>query len=152
MPQIKNLNDVMVGLTLIAIAVFALILAWPLNPGTVAAMGAGFFPRLLGFILIGLGLAVIGQGFVTEGEPFERWFPRQIFFVLASILFFALAIFDLGVILAVFGTVLIACGAHRGTRYVEAVLLAAGMTLFIYLVFPFALGLPMQIWPMALVR
>ena len=152
MSHIKNLNDVAVGLTLIAIAIFALVLAWPLNPGTVAAMGPGFFPRLLGFLLVALGLAVMVQGFFTEGEPFEPWFPRQIFFVLASILFFGLAIFNLGVILAVFGTVLIACGAHRGTRYIEAVLLAAGMSLFIYLVFPFALGLPMQIWPMALVQ
>lgn len=152
MSHIKNLNDVMVGLTLVAIAIFALILAWPLNPGTVAAMGPGFFPRLLGFIEIVLGLAIIVQGFTQEGEAFERWLPRQIFFVLASILFFGLAIFQLGVIIAVFGTVLISCIAHRGTRFVEALLLAAGMSLFIYLVFPFALGLPMQIWPMALVQ
>jgi len=152
MPQIKNLNDVMVGLTLVAIAIFGLILAWPLNPGTVAAMGAGYFPRLLGFIELALGIAIIVQGFAKEGEVFERWFPRQMFFVLASVLFFGLTIFQLGVVIAVAGMVLIACLAHRGTRFYEAVLLAIGMAAFIVLVFPVALGLPMQIWPMALVH
>jgi hypothetical protein len=152
MPHVKNLNDVLVGITLVAIAIFALILAWPLNPGTVAAMGPGFFPRLLAFIEIALGLAIILQGFAREGEVFERWFPRQMFFVLASILFFGLTIFHLGVIIAVSGTVLVACLAHRGTRIYEAVLLAIGMAAFIVLVFPIALGLPMQIWPMALVH
>jgi len=152
MPHIKNLNDVMVGLTLVAIAIFALILAWPLNTGTVAAMGPGYFPRLLAFIEVALGLAIIVQGFAKEGEAFERWFPRQMFFVLASVLFFGLTIFQLGVVIAVAGMVLIACLAHRGTRFHEAVLLAIGMAAFIVLVFPVALGLPMQIWPMALVH
>jgi putative tricarboxylic transport membrane protein len=152
MPHVKNLNDVLVGITLVAIATFALILAWPLNPGTMATMGPGFFPRLLAFIEIALGLAIILQGFAEEGEVFERWFPRQMFFVLASILFFGLAIFQLGVIIAVSGTVLIACLAHRGTRFHEAALLAVGMAVFVVLVFPIALGLPMQIVPMALVH
>ena len=152
MPHIKNLNDVMVGLTLVGIAIFALILAWPLNPGTVAAMGPGYFPRVLGFIEVALGLAIIVQGFAKEGEAFERWFPRQMFFVLASVLFFGLSIFQLGVVIAVAGMVLIARLAHRGTRLHEAVLLAIGMAAFIVLVFPVALGLPMQIWPMALVH
>lgn len=152
MPHIKNLNDVMVGLTLVGIAIFALILAWPLNPGTVAAMGPGYFPRVLGFIEVALGLAIVVQGFAKEGEAFERWFPRQMFFVLASVLFFGLSIFQLGVVIAVAGMVLIACLAHRGTRLHEAVLLAIGMAAFIVLVFPVALGLPMQIWPMALVH
>ncbi|MCS0502878.1 tripartite tricarboxylate transporter TctB family protein [Ancylobacter mangrovi] len=148
MSRIKNPNDVMVGIVLVAIAVFALILAWHLNVGTVDAMGPGFFPRMLAFIEIGLGLAIIGQGLVAEGEPFERWFPRQIFFVLASIAFFALTIDRLGVVIAVVGMVFVACVARRQTRFHEAALVAVGMAVFIVLVFRVGLGLPMRVWPM----
>lgn len=147
----NKLNDVMVGLTLVAIAVLALVLAWPLKPGTVAAMGPGFFPRLLALIEIALGLCIVVQGLAQEGEPFERWFPRQIFFVLASVLFFALTIERLGVAIAVVGTVLVACLARRETRFHEAVPVALGMAAFVVLVFPVALGLPIPIWPRGLV-
>jgi putative tricarboxylic transport membrane protein len=147
MPQIKNLNDVMVGLVLIGLSIFALILAWPLNPGRVDAMGPGFFPRLLAFIEIGFGVAIVLSGLVKEGEPFERWFPRQIFFVLASIVFFALAIDRFGAVIAVAGTVLVSCLARRSTRMIEAVLVALGMAIFVVLVFRVGLGLPLRVWP-----
>lgn len=147
MPRIKNLNDVMVGLVLIAISVFALVLAWPLKPGTLDAMGPGFFPRSLAVIEIGFGLAIIAQGMLKEGSPFERWFPRQIFFVLASIGFFAATIDRLGSVVAVMGTVLVSCLARRETRPIEAVLVAAGMAAFVVLVFRVGLGLPLRIWP-----
>lgn len=147
MARIKNLNDFMVGLALIALSVFALILAWPLRTGTLDAMGPGFFPRALAFIEIGLGVAILIHGLVSEGEEFERWYPRQIFFVLASIAFFALAIDRFGAVVAVAGTVVVSCLARRETRIIEAVLVAAAMAAFVVLVFRVGLGLPLRIWP-----
>lgn len=152
MSHIKNLNDVMAGLALIAIAIFALVLAWPLNPGSTAAMGPGYFPRMLGFIQIALGAGILIQGFNTEGEAFERWFPRQIFFILASIAFFAFTIEPLGLVIAVIGVVIVSVLGHRGTRLHEAVLVAIGMALFAVLTFPIGLGLPIRIWPMVFVQ
>lgn len=147
MPRIKNLNDVMVGLVLIALSIFALVIAWPLKPGTLDAMGPGFFPRSLAFIEIGLGLAILVQGLTSEGAPFERWFPRQIFFVLASIGFFAVTIDRLGAVVAIMGTVLVSCLARRETRIVEALLVAVGMAVFVVLLFRVGLGLPLRVWP-----
>ncbi|MCK0209953.1 tripartite tricarboxylate transporter TctB family protein [Starkeya koreensis] len=147
MSRIKNPNDVMVGLVLIGLSVFALVLAWPLKPGTLDAMGPGFFPRALAFLEIGFGLAIVAQGLTRVGEPFERWFPRQIFFVLASIGFFAATIDRLGAVVAIAGTVLVSCLARRETRIIEAVLVAAGMAAFVVLVFRVGLGLPLRVWP-----
>lgn len=147
MPRIRNLNDVMVGILLIALSIFALILARPLNPGTVDAMGPGFFPRLLAAIEMVLGIAIVAQGLLTEGEPFESWYPRQILFVLGSIAFFAVTIDRFGAVIAVAGTVLVSCLARRKTRMVEAVLVAVGMAAFVVLVFRVGLGLPMRVWP-----
>jgi putative tricarboxylic transport membrane protein len=149
MSHIKNMNDVMAGLALIAIAAFALVIAWPLNPGSTAAMGPGYFPRMLCFIQIALGAGIVVQGFNTEGEPFERWFPRQLFWILASIIFFAVTIEPLGLVIAVAGVVLVSALGNRGTKIHEAVLVAIGMALFAVLTFPVGLGLPIRIWPAA---
>ncbi len=151
MNRIKNLNDVLSGSVLIACALLGLLLSWKLNSGTSAAMGPGYVPKMLAFILIGLGAATVFYGFVHEGEPFEAWYPRPLFWVLASVAFFGMSIERFGLVVAVVGLVILGCLAHRGTKPYESIILAVGMAIFAVLVFVKALGLPILLWPPMLV-
>jgi putative tricarboxylic transport membrane protein len=147
MPRIKNMNDVLAGTFMVTISAIALWLSWRLNSGSAAAMGPGYIPKMLAFILVALGTATIFQGFVQEGHEFESWYPRPLVFILASVSFFGLTIERFGLAVAVVGLVLIGCLANKGTKTYEAVILGLVMAAFTILVFVKALGLPIVIWP-----
>jgi putative tricarboxylic transport membrane protein len=147
MIRIKNPNDVLAGSVLIVTALVGLYLSWPLNSGHAAAMGPGYVPKLLAFIVIALGAATVFYGFVHAGEEFEAWYPWQLFWVLVSIFYFGWTIERYGLIIAVLGLVVLGCVAHRQTKWYEAVLLAIGLAIFAWAVFVRALGLPIMILP-----
>ena len=151
MHRIKNPNDVLAGSFLIAAALLGFYLSWRLNPGSAAAMGPGYVPKMLCFILMGLGAATVFYGFVHAGEPFEAWYPWPLFWILAAVGFFGVSIERFGLMVAIIGLVLVGCVAHRGTKWYEALILAFGMALFAWLVFVRALGLPILMWPPMLV-
>ena len=151
MHRIKNPNDVLAGSFLIASALLGFYLSWRLNPGHAAAMGPGYVPKMLCFILMGLGAATVFYGVIHAGEPFESWYVWPLFWILAAVGFFAMAVERFGLMIAIVGLVLIGCVAHRGTKWYEALILAVGMALFAWAVFVKALGLPMLMWPPMLV-
>ena len=147
MRRIRNLNDVLFGSLLIAVAVLALYLCRNLTIGAATSMGPGYVPRLLCAVQIALGAAILAQGLLAKGEPFEAWYPRQIILVLASVAFFGLAIETLGIAIAVLGLVFISTFAHKGTRLIESVPLAVVMAALSVVVFVMTLKLPILVLP-----
>lgn len=150
MLRIRNMNDVLAGVFLIAVAMLALALTWHLRSGSSASMGPGYLPKLLIGAQFLFGVAIVAQGVFGPGDRLERWSLRPIIWILASVAFFGVAIERLGLVVAVLGLVLLSTLGHRGTRPVEALLLAAVMAGFSVLVFVKALGLPLPVWPIGL--
>ncbi|TCR62467.1 tripartite tricarboxylate transporter TctB family protein [Bosea sp. BK604] len=145
--QIRNPNDVIGGLFLIAVALLALWLCAPLRQGTTLEMGPGYAPRLLCIIQLCFGLIMLVQGVMSEGPPLERWVPRPIIFVLASVAFFAATLERLGLVVAVVGVVLISAMANRETRALQIAAMAAILAAFSVGVFVKGLSLSMPVWP-----
>jgi hypothetical protein len=152
MQRIRNMNDVAVGLLLIAVAVAAFYLSWRLTHGSAGRMGPGYVPRMLIFVQIGLASALIFQGVVGKEDTFERWFPRPLFWVLVGVTFFGVSIERFGLIISVIGLVIISAFAHPKTRLIHSIPLALGLAIFAVSVFVKALGLSILIWPEFLVR
>ena len=150
--QIRNLNDVLAGLFLIAVASLALVLTWHLRSGSAVSMGPGYLPKLLVFIQLMVGFGIVAQGIFGAPDRLEPWSLRPIVWILVSVAFFGVTIERFGLVVAVFGLVVLSALAHRGTRPVEGFLLAAVLAAFSVLVFVKALGLPMPVWPPGLVR
>jgi putative tricarboxylic transport membrane protein len=142
-----NFSDVFTGLLLIVVAIVALTLAWRLRVGTTFRMGPGYVPQLLCYLQIALGTGVIISGLTKPGEALEAWAFRPIILILASVVFFGLTIERFGLVVAVAGTVMLACLANRETKLWEAALLAAGLAAFSVLVFVTGLGLPILVFP-----
>jgi hypothetical protein len=152
MSRIRNPNHLFTGILLIATALLALWLARKLSIGTTSSMGPGYLPRLLCFIQIGLGFAIAVRGLAVKGDPFEAWFPRPLFWTLASIAFFGLTVERLGIAVAITGLVILSALGNRATKlFGEAVPLAIAMTVFSILVFVVGLKLPMSVMPKLLV-
>jgi putative tricarboxylic transport membrane protein len=133
------------GLCLLALAALALYLTKDLSQGSLRAMGPAMLPRWLA-VGVGLcGLALVAIGFLSDGDPLERWSLRGPIFVVAAILAFALSIRTVGLALAGPLTILISGLASNETRWKETVIFSIVMTLFCIGLFRFALNQPMPI-------
>ena len=104
--------------------------------GTPLRMGPGFFPLVLGGILVVLGVSIAVKGLVAgEGGDVGPVPWRALVLLVAAILFFGFTVRDLGLVPALFVTVLLAALAGRGVRIVPAVVIAASLTALSVLIF-----------------
>ena len=148
MTRIKNLNLVLTGSFLILVALLSFHLASPLAINTTdEGMGPGYVPRMFAIAQLVLGALLVFNGFLQAGDATEPWHLRPLVLVLGSVGFFAVSIERMGLIVSVTGLVLISCAAHRGTTWREALVLAAGSSIFSAVLFIKLLGLSIAMWP-----
>lgn len=149
---VKGPQDFLGGIALMAIAVFALWASSDLQGMRGFSFGAGTAPRMFGVLLLALGAAVTVVGVFTEGPQLARYSWRGPLFVSLGILCFALCIRPMGMIFAAMASFLISALGTSETRWLETVIVGACLTAFCSLLFPYALGLPLQMWPTFLIR
>jgi uncharacterized membrane protein YidH (DUF202 family) len=143
-------RDVLAGLLFIAVAVFGLWASRHYPVGTALRMSTGYVPRLLCWLLLGLGVIVLVQGLraADEGSPFaELRYWRAIVFVPLSLLAFALAMERLGVVIATLLLVAVGSVAGRDWRPLEVALAAVVLAVLTLAIFVRGLGLPIAVWP-----
>jgi putative tricarboxylic transport membrane protein len=153
MPKwVRGPQDFVGGIALMAIAAFALWASSDLQGMHGFSFGAGTAPRMFGVLLLGLGAAVALVGLLTEGAHLAAYAWRGPLFVSLSILAFAVTIRPLGLVVSAFLTFLVsALGTHE-TRWKETIIVGIALTAFCSFLFPYGLGLPMQLWPRFLVQ
>lgn len=119
--------------------------------GTVRRMGPGYFPLLLGLLLVCLGLALIVQAWRRGAVVAIEWGSiRPLIFVLGGLAFFGLALDTLGFVLANILFVCVTSYAGSEFRWKEAVALSLALTVMAALVFIVGLNLQIPLWPAAL--
>lgn len=121
----------------------AVLLARDYPFGSTFKMGPGYFPTVLGVLLVLVGLVVTLRGLLQPGTAVGAFAWRQILLVLAATLSFGLLLRGAGLIVAVLILVMVGTYASRFFHWGAAVALAAGMAAFCVLVFVKALGMPM---------
>lgn len=149
---VRNPQDFIGGLAMMAIALFALWASSDLQGMRGFSFGAGTAPRMFAILLLGLGAAIAAVGVLSEGPHLAKYHWRGPLFVTLSILSFALTIRSMGMIFAAMTSFLIAACGSPETRWLETVIVGACLTAFCALLFPYGLGLPMQLWPTFLIR
>jgi hypothetical protein len=149
---IRSAQDYVGGIVLMALALFALWASSDLQGMRGFSFGAGTAPRMFGGLLVALGAGIALTGLLTDGPGMAHYAWRGPLFVMISIVFFALAIRPLGVVVTAFTSFLIAAMGTHETRWVEAIIVGACLTLGCALLFPYVLGLPMPMFPRFLVQ
>lgn len=139
-----NKADFFAGLLFILFGAGFGITALDLDIGTTLRMGPGYFPLMLSVLLVLFGIAIVGTSFRSVGEAVGPYARRGMVFILGAPVFFALTVRGAGFVPAIFVTTLIAAMAALKLRPVQAIGLAAGVTIFCTLVFSYALGLPFR--------
>ena len=153
MPKwVRGPQDFVGGIALIAIALFALWASSDLQGMHGFSFGAGTAPRMFAVLLLGLGIAVTAVGLLIEGAHLATYAWRGPLFVSLSILSFAITIRPLGLVISAFVTFMVAALGTHETRWKETIIVGVALTAFCSFLFPYGLGLPMQLWPRFLVQ
>lgn len=149
---IRGQQDFFGGLALMAIAAFSLWAGSDLQGMQGFSFGAGTAPRMFGILLLLLGAAITLVGIVSEGPRLAKYHWRGPLFVSLAIMSFSLTIRPLGLIVSAMASFLIAALATHETRWKETIIVGICLTTFCSLLFPYALGLPLQMWPTFMIR
>ena len=130
MAVIRHPKDFWSGVLFIAIGVFAIVYGMKYTLGSAARMGPGYFPRILGILLILIGAILALRSFRLEGPPLPRWKWRPTVVVLGSVVLFGAIVQWAGIALS-------------------TVILIVGVLLAALAVGVFVIGLKLQlpIWP-----
>ncbi|MDB5654802.1 MAG: tripartite tricarboxylate transport(TTT) family subunit TctB [Tardiphaga sp.] len=149
---IRGPQDFFGGLALIAIALFALWASSDLQGMRGFSFGAGTAPRMFGVLLLALGAGITVVGVFTEGPSLAVYAWRGPLFVSIAILTFAVSIRPMGMIFSAMASFMIAALGTHETRWKETFIVGACLTACCALLFPYALGLPLQMLPSFLNR
>jgi hypothetical protein len=135
-------------LLFVGLGVGIVVTGWDLPIGTAAEMGSGYVPRLLAFLLIGLGGAVGLSGLRGGGRPLPPLTWRAPGLVTGAVVLFLLVIERAGLFLGVAGVVVLSGLATHGLRFRNLALIAVLLAGFCVAVFAWALRLPVRVWPL----
>ncbi len=142
-------KDALAGLLLIAIAAIGLWVSRDYQIGTALRMGTGYVPRLLCWVLLGLGAVIFVQGLrapaVGSGSSAPAW--RPVLAVTVGMVAFGWSVERLGLVVAIVLLTGIGALATRGLRLFETALTAIALAVLCWAVFIFGLGLTLPVWP-----
>ena len=147
MAAIRHPKDFWSGVLFILIGTAAIIVGTKYNLGTAARMGPGYFPRILGGLLIVLGLILSVRAFWLSGAPFPRWKLRPTLVVLGSVVLFGAIVQTIGVAISTVILIMTASAASHEFRPKEALIAGVGLAALAVGVFVIGLKLQLPIWP-----
>jgi Tripartite tricarboxylate transporter TctB family len=147
---LKN-KDLLAGLMFVAIGLVFFVGSYNYQMGTAARMGPGYFPRILGAIMVGLGLLVAGAGLKNQAKWAKTagigWTWTPVFLVTAAVILFGFTLPNLGMIAAIIVLIGLAGYAAHDKVYSQLAMIAVMMCVFCAGVFIYGLKLQMKLFP-----
>jgi hypothetical protein len=140
--EFRNNRDFWAGVMMIVTGAAAIIIARNYAFGTALRMGPGYFPSVLGAILILFGLYLLASGLRSNEKIVGGWSLRALVVLPLALVLFGLLMDYAGFVPALM--VLIVGSALAGSefRLIEVLVLAAGLTAFAVVLFIWGLGMP----------
>ncbi|GAA1034619.1 tripartite tricarboxylate transporter TctB family protein [Virgisporangium ochraceum] len=144
MERRRSYPDVLAGGLFVVIGGAFVVGSLGYELGTPLRMGPGYFPLLVGVIVVALGLAIVVKGLVAgEVITFGSVPWRAVAAIVAALLFFGLTVEGLGFVPASAVTALLTALASSRVRPLRAVLIAGALTVAATLIF--VVGLQLRI-------
>jgi hypothetical protein len=147
--KIKNFKDFYTGLLFV---LFGGAFTWGAtryDMGTAARMGAGYFPFILGGLLILLGVIVFIRSLASGSHDHHvsRVAIKPMVMMFGSIAAFALLLRPAGMVLSTFAIILISSFASRESRFRETLISAVVLCASCVAMFVYGLNLQIPVWP-----
>jgi hypothetical protein len=145
--RIRSQQDFAAGLLFIVIAVATLWIGWGYPIGTAVRMNAGYFPRMLGGILLLLGLITLLGSLTADGPKITPVRMRPVVMIPLAVIAFGFACAHFGFVLASIFVTIFGSFASPETRFKEMVVASLLLTLSAVAIFIWGVGLPIPLWP-----
>ena len=147
--RIKNHKDFWAGVMFIAFGAFFAGFGTQYKFGSAAQMGPGYFPTVLGMLVIVLGI-VVAIGALRAGSPEERidafsW--STLLLVLGAVVLFGVLLQPLGLVVALLAVVCVSSYASHEFAWRATLVNAAVLIALCLVVFVWALKLQFPLWP-----
>lgn len=147
MAKIRHPKDFASGLMFVAFGAFDLVVASTYPLGTAARMGPGYFPRILGILLILFGAILALRALKLQGEPIRFGSLTRPAIVLGSVVIFGVMVPWAGLVVSTIVLILVSSAASPEFRWKEAVIAGCILAAAAVLGFVWGLGLQFSIWP-----
>ncbi len=142
--EFSNSKDFWAGMMFIGIGAMAMFIARGYAFGTTLRMGPGYFPSVLGGILILFGIYImVIKGLRRSSEKITgSWSARALIVLPLSVILFGVLMKYLGFVPALVVLIFGSAAAGREFKFFEVLLLTALLTLLSVAMFIWGLGLP----------
>jgi hypothetical protein len=147
MVRIRNPKDFVAGLIFVAFGVAAIVIGSNYTLGSAARMGPGYFPRVLGILLILLGGGVAVRALWLEGPPIPAFKWRPTLVVLAPVVLFGVMLPWAGMLVSTIFLIVASSAASSEFRPKEAVVSSVLLAALAVGVFVIGLKIQLPIWP-----
>ena len=138
---LKN-KDFWAGMMFIGFGAAAMFIARDYRFGSAKLMGPGFFPTILGGILVGFGVCITAVGLLRGEKIQERLSIRALVLLPLSLILFGLLVQRAGFIPAIVVLMFIAALSGRQFRFREVLVLTGILVVATVSLFIWGLGLP----------
>ena len=145
-PSLIKSADFWAGLLCLGLGAAVVLVGLDYPLGQSGRIGPGYAPRLLGLLLIGIGVLLAVRAPWTSDAIDTTFRPRPVALVLASVLAFAVVFAWAGLIPAILVSVFIANWAAAENGWQSAIGLGLVLALFSWALFVKALRLPMPVF------
>jgi len=140
--KLPDSKDFWSGVMLIAIGAVAVFIARDYPFGTALRMGAGFFPVVLGVVLMLFGLYFAGRGVRSSTKIEGGWSLRAFVVLPLAFVAFGVLMQHAGFVLAMLALTIGSAAAGSEFRIGEVLALSVLLTALCVALFIWALGLP----------
>ena len=135
-------KDFWAGVMLIAAGALAMFLARSFTFGTLLRMGPGYFPTVLGGLLILFGLYILVSGLRNGEKLAGSWSLRAFVILPLSLILFGVLMERAGFVPAMLVLIFGSATASTEFKFVEVLLFSLFLTAVCAAVFVYGLGLP----------
>jgi putative tricarboxylic transport membrane protein len=146
--KIRGMKDLSAGLMFIVVGGMFAIGANQYPMGTAVRMGPAYFPSVLGWILVVLGLIVFVRSFyMDDDEVIRKTNYRPLLLVIGAVFVFAFLLDKAGLVIASFALMFISAMGGWDFKWKEQVVNSVVMSAVITGMFYYGLGLPFKLFP-----
>ena len=146
--KIRGMKDLSAGLMFIVVGGMFAIGANQYPMGTAVRMGPAYFPSVLGWILVALGLIVFVRSFyMDDDEVMRKTNYRPLLLVIGAVFVFAFLLDKAGLVIASFALMFISALGGWDFKWKEQLINAVFMTAVNVGIFYYGLGLPFKLFP-----
>lgn len=140
--KIKSPEDFWAGMMFIGFGILAVIISRDYPYGSTMRMGPGYFPTVLGYMIVVAGAIIAATGFRVEGPAIEPFAWKPMIFLSVAFSIFGWGMDHLGFVLSMTGLIVLCAAAGREFKWIEVIIMTILLIFGSWALFIWGLNLP----------